>query len=165
MIVPYGAENLIADSALDPREMNISAYWDSLFDESLVRLLPGEQPSWFTIAPLTVAQKQAAPPAGASVLDRAAWYVRCGLMRVENYMIQSAAGDAPAAQPDRKDTGRLGEMASEKWFQDVNFSEEDTIALYRMIYHISEAQHPLSRRSVRPPGATASNETKTESQA
>lgn len=159
LLVPWELKDgvqLLADSAVDAAKTKIKDYWDSLFDESKLVLIPGESPTWLTIAPLTPGQKLAAP---STINERIAWFIRCGLIRTENYQIMGADGvSREAEQPDRADRGgRVGEMASEEWYLRCQITEDDKHALYRMIAHLSEAQHPLSRCSATQPGASGSS--------
>lgn len=154
---------LLADSAVDTAQTKVKDYWDSLFDEAVVKFLPGEKPTWFSIAPLTAGQKLAAP--GSPLQERVAWFIRCGLVKIDNYQVMGPDGvSREAEQPDRADRGgRLGEMASEDWYLRCAMTDEDKLALYRMINHVSEAQHPLSRLSGRPAGESGLSTDKTGS--
>lgn len=142
----------VVDDAVDLRAMDIGGYWDSLFAADKLSLKQSEQPSWFTIRPLTMAQKLAAPPRAVLFL-RAGWLVRCGLVRIENYPLQQPdGGELQAPQPDPKTHGKLGDIATEEWLTECGLSEQDILALGAMIEHISEASHPLSRPSGAPRG-------------
>jgi hypothetical protein len=162
LLVPWESSasegiQLLADSAVDTKATKVKDYWDALFDESKLVMLPGERPTWFTIAPLTSGQKLAAP--SSPIQERVAWFIRCGLVRIENYQVRGVDGvDKEAEQPDRADRGgRVGEMASEEWYLRCQITDEDKLALYRMINHVSEAQHPLSKGSARPAGESGSS--------
>lgn len=148
---------LLADSAVDTAQTKVKDYWDSLFDEQKLVMVPGERPTWFTISPLTTGQKLAAP--SSPLQERVAWFLRCGLVKIDNYQVMGVDGvTKEAEQPDRADRGpRVGEMASEDWYLRCQLTDEDKLGLYRMISHISEAQHPLSRPSAMPPGGSGSS--------
>lgn len=159
LLVPWEVKDgvqLLADSAVDTAKTKVQEYWNSMFDESKLVLVQGETPTWFTIAPLTSGQKLAAP---STLQERVAWFLRCGLVRIENYQVMGVDGvSREADQPDRVDRGgRVGEMASEEWYLRCQITDEDKLGLYRMINHLSEAQHPLSRPSVTQPGASGSS--------
>jgi hypothetical protein len=148
--------SVVLDSAIDLKHSQLwTEYWPSLFDPAKLQFHPGDRPSWFTISPVSTAQKLAAPPRGsnAPAFPRAAFFVRAGLLSIEDYPIVAADGsERPAAQPERRRMGGLGEMATDDWLADSGLSEHDICALGIMIEHISEALHPLARRSVGPSG-------------
>jgi len=155
---------VVIDDAVNHKASDIPGYVTSFYDTSKLVFRPGEQPSWFTIAPVSMAQKLAAPPRGRETeLARAAWFVRCGLVRIDGYVLTAADGSqAPVAQPDRKAHGKLGEVASEEWLAECGLTEHDVMALGAMIEFISEAQGPSSRRSAEPSGDGAAKTATTE---
>jgi len=147
------AEAMCFDPAIDLEATVYGDYWDSLFDSEKLVFKTGEQPSWFTIQPMTTAQKIAAPPRDKlTALQRAAFVVRCGLTRIDGYTVVDEQGNETAPpQPVRRRAGNLGELATEEWLlEESQLSEREIRALALMIEHISEAQAPLPLRSAAP---------------
>lgn len=154
-------DDVAFDSAIDLQIFDLTSYWRDMFPPEMVErsLRPGEQPSWFTIKPMTNTQLSAAPDAGVA---RAVWLVRCGLIRIENYTLMDDRGERPAPQPKRAEQGRFGEIASEEWvLEESGLSMRDVVCLGSMIEHISKATHPFARRSAVRFGDGAASETKT----
>ena len=142
-----GTGTIIADPAIDQALSNPSRYYESLFDERHLVFLPGEEPTWWTIRPLSKRQKDAA--SGYDTPRRLAeWYIRCGLLAHTTWTIEDDAGAIrPGPQPDRRDQGRLGEYASEEWYEAMDLPAVIASALFGMIALLSEAQRPLSKPS------------------
>jgi hypothetical protein len=121
---------VVADPAIDIEASDIKAYWDSNFDEQHLVLKNGEEPTRFTIAQLNRPQKEAidAMP-GARVIS--SWYMRASVLAITNYEITDDAGEQMQVPlPDRKDQGKFGEMASEKWTNDLNLPQEYGTTLF-----------------------------------
>jgi hypothetical protein len=136
----------LIDPAIDVPNSDIEKYWESMFDIKHITFLPGEQPTWFLLTPLTRRQKDAVDVA-LGERQAASWYIRCSVIDIENYLVIDANGKtSEAPKPDRQQRGRAGEMVSEEWLDKVNFPSEHRTALFLMIHHISEAQLPLSVR-------------------
>ena len=144
---PFVPELLMAfDSAVDLTRTDYGKYKESLYDRRHLAIKEGQRPSLFTIQPLTMAQKLSAPAANEG-LSRAAFFVRCGLTRIDEYSIEINGDSRPIPQPDRRKNGQLGDMATPEWLLECGLSEEDIRALGFMIAHISEAQSPLATSS------------------
>lgn len=158
-VVLIGADedgDVISDPALH-EDTNAQEYYDSLFDPKHLKMQPGEVPTWWTIAPLTKRQKDAGSEM-TTVRGRVEWYVRCGLLAHEHWTIEDDSGAIRnAPQPDRKTRGRVGELASEQWYEDMDLTAGIATALYVMIAKMSEAQRPLSRHSAPQSGPESSS--------
>lgn len=133
----------LVDPAVDVANSDIDAYWDSGFDLKHIKFFEGQQPSWFTLRPLTRRQRDALDIAFG---ERSAisWYLRCGILRVDNYVLVKEDGsrtDIP--QPEIEKRGDLGEIATEKWLDEVNFPTEQRIVLFHAINKLTEPSAPL----------------------
>jgi len=151
-------DSLIADSAVDIEASHIGKYWESMFDPSHLSVDMAQATIW-RIQPLTRRQKRHIP-SNADVMERAEWYVRCGLLSVKNRPIMDGGREVQTPAPSTTDLGQLGKVIDEKWLDEVNLPDDQIVALYRMIKHISEAPHPLSRSSSKESGDGQSNEKK-----
>ena len=125
--------------------------------------IKGEEPTYFTIRQLSRPQKDAVETIPDNkARERAAFYIKCGLERVDGFKIEDEEGnEIDLDQPVRKRNGKLGEMVSDAWVTKLDLPEQ---YLHGLAYHIkifSEASDPLSRPSepqsgdTSPPGAAA----------
>lgn len=140
LVVPKG----IIDPAVDLENSDINKYYDSLFDMKYLKIYPGQEPTYFTIRPLTRRQKDACD-ALAGQRNIASWYVRCGLLKIQNYKIYDE-NDNPreAPNPVLEKYGDVGEIAPEKWLDEVSFTIDVRDALFICIAKLTEAKIPLS---------------------
>lgn len=142
----------LIDPAVDVEASDLDAYWENLFNGQHLALRPGESPTWVTIKPLTRRQKEAADAAFGE-RQLASWYLRCGLVAVENFYVYGPEGkDTPIQPVAFEDRGPLGQLVTEKWLDEVNFPSIVRNALFYMIAHLSEARAPLSKPSGPPAG-------------
>ena len=121
-------------------KIDIEKYKASLYKEG-AELVEGDTPTKFQIQPLTVRQKR-------SVLAHdfdADLVVRCGLVKVENFVLEDEDGKLRAfEQPDRKERhGDLGCCASQEWIDECPIHVGDKRVLAAMIFEITEPD-PLS---------------------
>ena len=122
------------------------AYKESLFDESHLILDKDDKPTYFLIRQLTDAHKDAI--AGeAGTRKQAKLACRCALVGVENYMA-TGDGNKPSLQIDYEEHITCGKIVSREWFANLNLPTEQLLDLYLCIDYHSEAQLPLSKRSV-----------------
>jgi hypothetical protein len=150
----------LVDPAINEKESDLEAYWESYFDSKHLVFYPGQKPTWFTWTPLTRRQKDAvdAMTGGRSMTS---WYIRCATTNVENYLIVGADGkELPPPKLEREKQGALGELVSEEWLDQMNFPTDLRIAYFAMIQHTSEAALPLSKPCA-PPSGDGENETPT----
>jgi len=153
----------LVDMAVDLDASDLKAYRDSLWDTKHLFFVEGEQPTWWTIHPLTRRQKDAAE--GMTPRQRAAFYIRCSVSKVENYpLIEEDGTRAEIAQPKRKQNGSLGIMAQESWVDKLDLPEEYLHAFAHMIRVISEAGDPLASKSEPPSGPGKLDEKETTEQ-
>lgn len=141
----------IIDPAVNLEKSDLVAYKESLWDTKHIRFIEGESPTWFVIQPITRRQKEASE--GLSDSQRATWYVRCGLINCENYILYKDDGQEDAGTPDRAANGSFGLMVTEDWINRVNFPQDHMLALFLMIHTLSEAQGPTLAASSKPSGA------------
>ena len=139
-------------------KIDLELYKTSLYKEG-VELVDGDTPTRFQIQPLTVKQKRTVM---ANDFD-ADLVVRCGLVRVENFIIEDEHGNLQAfEQPDRKDRhGDMGCSASQNWIDECPIHVGDKRMLAAMIFEISEPD-PLSLKPSEQQSG-GGNKSKTES--
>ena len=153
----------LMDPAVDPEASDLKAYRDSLWDPKHLSFVEGDQPTWWTINPLTRRQKDAAE--GMKARERASFYIRCSVSKVEGYQIMEPDGTiSEVSQPKRKQNGSLGIMSQDSWVDKLDMPEELLHALALMIRVISEAGDPLARKSDAPSEPTRSDETESTEQ-
>lgn len=140
------APGSIVDPAVDVKNSDLEAYWESLFDPQYINFLPGETPTWLTIQQLTRRQKEF-----SDALDgrkKAAFYLRASLLSIENYSIIDSDGNEMSAPPlDRKKRGEHGVLASDECIDRLDLPIEHLTVIFLMISKISEASLPLSAQS------------------
>jgi hypothetical protein len=137
----------LVDPAVDVAGSDFDAYWESGFDIKHVAFYEGQQPSWFTLRPLTRRQRDALDIAFGE-RSSISWYLRCGIVKIENYdLVKEDGVRAGAPQPEMERRGELGEVASEKWLDEVNFPTDQRVALFHAINKITEPSLPLSMPS------------------
>jgi|ETNvirnome_2_300_1030623.scaffolds.fasta_scaffold00529_11 hypothetical protein len=142
----------VVDPAVDVEhdDTDLIAYRDSFFDAKHLKFKDGEEPSWFSIQPLTRRQKEAADE--MMPRKRAAWDIRAGLIDCHFRYVDSDGQTKDVQQPERLNNGRLGKMVTEGWMDKVNLPSELLHALSYMVRHISEATVPLSSGSSKESG-------------
>lgn len=133
----------VTDPAIDIENSDFKAYWDSYFDIKHIKFKDGCEPTYFTIRPLTRRQKDAVD-ALAGQRNIASWYIRCGLIRLENYLIYDESNNVThATSPIIENHGQVGEISTEKWLDEISFTIDVRDALFVAIAHITEAKPPL----------------------
>lgn len=157
-----GARPGILDDAIDTDAMggpvkSYTDYRDSLYDEGVLRFIPGLLPTWWTIRPLTAAQVQ-----WVSAVPRTAPYqhalrvIQCGLVSVENYPVVDEHGATTLlSQPERVALGRIGDVIADRWLETHPLTESEVLGLAAMIDQLSEARPSSSRPSAVPSGPGA----------
>lgn len=144
IILADDSKDGLVDSAVDIENSDLSEYWNSSFDMRHIKLIEGEEPTYFLIKPLTRRQRDAADlMSGMKTL--ASWYIRCGLVKLYNYHIVNCDGTYTIApHPVIKNHGEVGEIATEKWLDEVCFTDDVKKILHMAILNVSEAKAPLS---------------------
>jgi len=145
---------LFTDPAIDENKSDAEAYRDALFDFSAghVAIKTGEKPTLWTIGGLTEAQKRHAQSYEITGVEWADFVFRCGIHGIKNYLVMDGDSEREPSPPDRKDRGTLGQMASEEWLHKSGLALADIQSVAMMIWAISEARVPLSKRSKPPAG-------------
>ena len=148
---------LVHDSAL-PDDFDYVAYAEAHYDASmLTEFKPGEKPTWFTVKQLKHRQLAARDGAGAG-FDKNEFTVRCGLVSVEGWKVYDSNDDEqPVDEIERKSTGKLGELVTEKWLEHADFGELTLSVIASAIERLSFPEIPLSKRSVTAVGVTESS--------
>lgn len=148
VVVCWKVEDEVAiDPALDP-SMDPQAYADSLFSEELVRVQEGQSPTWYTIRPLTRRMRNACPSSsGSGVMD---WWIRCGLVKLEGYVLVDESGAETALELEMVDEPLLSSdgakvaIVSEATLDKMDMVGTVRATLFGMIKHLTEAgQGPL----------------------
>lgn len=146
----YGINGVVFDDALDLEKTDVKQYWKDLFNSKFLVFSPGEEPTWFTIHPMTPIQIRNEPEEEKAL---ATWRVLCSLSKIENYhIIDDDGNETMVKQPDRMDRGQLGTMASETWLDTSGLTMEDILGLSIMIKQISEPQLPFFSPLNKPSG-------------
>jgi len=137
---------------------NYKAYKDSMFDESHLEIDKGESPTYFKLRQLTDPQKDAI--AGeSSIRKQAKLAIRCSLVGVEGYAVQTDSGVKQLSDVDTEDHITCGRIVSKQWMEEANLPTEHLLDLYICVDSLSEAKIPLSKRSVAPAGQVEQQKT------
>ena len=147
------SEALLVDPAVDLDKSDLAAYRKSLWDPGKLVLRDGEQPTWFTIKPLSRRQVRYASTLRHETVEWADFVVRAGLCLVENYQLQKDTGERvqmPTVTVAKE--GELGDLITSKWMDEVHLQSDIMTSLAIMIWAISEVHLPLSRPSEPPSG-------------
>ena len=147
---------LAEDSAISSTTRQWLEYARHGCDESFLSFVEGEEPSYFTIRPLT--PKQKSHVASMSITSPEAVndeYVRLGLVSCDAYEVWTDNGVQALPAMQRQMVGKLcPDALTDKWLEDANFPGEHLASLAIAIKGISEATAPLSRRSESQSGAS-----------
>jgi len=134
---------LSGDSAIKDG-CDYDAYRESCFDIEKLEFKADEKPTIFHIKPLTVEQRMHMHGV-PSAIDGAWFALRCGLEKVDNYLLQDASGNDSALPPIvHQSKGDLGRLVSLDWLEQAAFPTDQWIEVAGAISRISEASRPLS---------------------
>ncbi len=136
--------NTITDSAVDRTESDLAAYESSLWDvDAHIKFRDGDEPTWFTIQPLT--RRQWDHIEKLDVIEQANFAIRAAVLSHEGYFLKDADGATTIApQPKRKPNGTFGPMAQDSWLDRMNIHPWFKLALLKMIKKVTEVGDPLS---------------------
>lgn len=153
LLAPGGGD-LVYDPAIDLAKTDAPSYLESMFDPKHLVFEPGDQPTWWTIRPLTKRQMDEGARIDNPRILRE-WYIRCGLLRHETWTLEDDSGGVqPGPQPDRK---QPDEPSSPEWYEGMRLTSSVSDALFAMIVAVCEARRPFSKPSAPPPGVEPSS--------
>lgn len=142
---------VVRDPALAD-DMDPKAYAASMFDPSLVKVKPGQTPTWMTLRCPPRKQRDAAPE-GAG--ERADWYTRCGVRKLEGFYRVEEDGTRSEVVVELQPEGELGTVATPKLITDMDLDDFARYAVFGMIRDLTQvAAGPLAKPSGRPAGPT-----------
>lgn len=149
-----GTDTVVRDPALSD-EMDPEAYAASLFDASLIKVKPGEQPTFWSIRSIPRLNLLAGDDMGGS-LRKADWWIRSCLRGVENFTIVGDNGVESSLEFKLEAEGDYGDMVSRATMDAMRLNEHEHYALMGMLRVIVEAgAGPLAKPSEPPPGPSA----------
>lgn len=137
---------LRGDDAVDWDKSDWTKYVESGFEPQHLVLLPGGQPTTFTIGQLTRPQQIVHEGRGGGALGED-FMIMCGLHSIDGYVIVKPDGrqlviSGPA---DREKTGTLDMTCTTKYLDDLCLTPSQRHDLAEAIRANSEAPLPLSR--------------------
>ena len=142
----------LVDPALDYDGTDLEKYEESYYDPAHLTIRDGEEPTWFSIKPLT--HKQRAHIGGMSGYDQFLMAFRFGVMAVDNYYSENMETGEREIKPKvkRANWSGMGDAVTEGWLREADLITDVIISVGIMVMRISEAAAPLSRGSKPPSG-------------
>ncbi len=153
------------DTAIDDTKCSYADYMLSLFDVSKLVFKDGEQPTVFKLRQMTHRQVVARDQLDTEI-ERSVFSVRCGLTKVENFIVEDEEGNRKNLPPIRYETaGEFGDILAESWLNEAQLGSGNIQLLAMAIEGVSHASPPSLRPSSTPVGGSQSESQSVEVQA
>lgn len=132
------------DEALNMNEEEYQAYIDSGFQKDKIKLVEGQEPTWFKIQPLTKRQKMQIDLSGSTPMSLNSKIVKYGLKGVKNYLLEEEDGAEVELEEPKFSNGPNGQELADSWIARANMLLEVEAEIANCIWSISEAKGFLS---------------------